>query len=54
MAALTNAVEEFRPSLVCGLYTESYYNDFIKKLSEVGIEKYISEMQKQLDNWEEN
>ncbi len=54
VAALTNAVEEFRPSLVCGLYTESYYNDFIKKLSEVGIEKYISEMQKQLDNWEEN
>lgn len=54
VAALTNAVEEFRPSLICGLYTESYYSDFIKKLSEVGIEKYISEMQKQLDKWEEN
>lgn len=51
VASLTNAVEEYRPALICGLYTEEYYQEFLSKLEEVGIERYISSIQEQLDVW---
>lgn len=51
IAAMTNAVEEYRPSLICGAYTEDYYNEFMKKMTDVGVDRYISEIQKQLDDF---
>lgn len=49
IAGMTNAVEEYRPSLICGFYTDDYYNEFMKKMDDVGMDKYIEEIQRQLD-----
>lgn len=51
ISAITNTVEEYRPSFACGLYSEEYYNEFIKKLTENGAEEYINYIQEQLNTW---
>lgn len=51
VAMLTNVVEQYRPSMACGLYNEAFYNEFIQKLKDSGLEKYIQTIQEQLDAW---
>lgn len=51
VASLTNTVEQYRPALACGLYTEDYYNEFLQKLQSNGVETYIDTIQGQLDEW---
>lgn len=49
VAALTQTVQEYRPSFACGLYTEDYYNEFISKLESNGVNEYIAYIQEQFD-----
>ena len=51
VAGLTNTVEQYRPALACGLYTEDYYQEFLQKLKDNGVEKYLDTIQEQLDAW---
>ena len=51
VSGLTNTTEQYRPALACGLYTEEYYNEFIQKLKDNGAEKYLENVQSQLDEW---
>lgn len=51
IAGMTSTIMEYRPSFACGLYTESYYNEFIQKMNDNGVEEYIAAIQEQLDAW---
>lgn len=51
VAGITNTIEEYRPTFANGLYTESYYNEFIQKLKDNGVEEYLAYIQQQLDDW---
>lgn len=51
VASLTNTVEQYRPALACGLYTEDYLNEFIQQLQSNGVETYLDTIQGQLDEW---
>ena len=51
VAGITNTIEEYRPSFASGLYTEKYYNEFIQKLKDNGVEEYLEYIQKQMDAW---
>ena len=54
IAGMTSTIMEYRPSFACGLYTESYYNEFIQKMNDNGVEEYIAAIQEQLDAWLES
>ncbi len=49
IASLSAVKDEYQVSLVCGLYTDDLYNEFITKLNNVGMQDYLTEVQKQLD-----
>ena len=49
VAAITQTIQEYRPSFACGLYTEDYYNEFISKLESNGVNEYIAYIQEQFD-----
>lgn len=51
VAGITNTIEEYRPTFANGLYTEAYYNEFIQKLKDNGVEEYLAYIQQQLDDW---
>ncbi len=51
IAQITSVTSEYRNSLRCGLYTETFYRDYISALETAGIEAYVSEVQAQLDAW---
>lgn len=51
VAALTQTIQEYRPSFACGLYTDDYYNEFIAKLESNGVNEYIAYIQEQFDAW---
>lgn len=51
VAGITNTIEEYRPTFANGLYTEEYYNEFIQKLKDNRVEKYLAYIQQQLDEW---
>ncbi len=52
ITALTNAVSEYRPSLECGMGdTDTQLQAFLEKLKACGSEKYIAEIQRQLDEY---
>lgn len=51
VAGITNTIEEYRPTFANGLYTEAYYNEFINKLKDNGVEEYLAYIQQQLDDW---
>ncbi|MBO5998162.1 MAG: DUF3502 domain-containing protein [Lachnospiraceae bacterium] len=48
---ITSVVEEYRPSMACGQYTEERYNEFVEKLKASGVDDYIAMIQEQLDAW---
>ncbi len=51
ISLMTNAIEEYRPSFQCGLYTDDYYNEFMKKMEASGVDKYFETIQSQFDAW---
>lgn len=52
IAAINNVLEEFKNTLYSGsVDVEEYVGKLNKKLEEQGIEKVITEMQKQMDEW---
>lgn len=50
-AQLSSVFSEYQALIACGLADENTYNEFIDKLYAGGMEKYMSEIQKQLDEW---
>lgn len=44
--------EEYKKNIQTGAFDDSYYEDFLKKLDDAGINKIVEETQKQLDNWQ--
>ena len=51
ITTITSIVEEYRPSMACGQYTEERYNEFVQKLKDAGADDYIAKIQEQLDAW---
>ncbi len=51
ISMMTMAIEQYRPTLQCGLYSDEFYNEFMTKLKDSGIEEYIAAAQEQLDAW---
>lgn len=51
VSAITVTIEEYRPSLITGLYTDRMYTEFIEKLKDSGSETFISGIQDQLDEY---
>ena len=51
IAAVNSCVDEFRPDLTCGNYSDERRDDFIEKLNTAGLQEYISSIQTQLDAW---
>ena len=51
VAAITQTIQQYRPSFGCGLYTEDYYNEFISKLEDNGVNEYIAYIQEQFNAW---
>jgi putative aldouronate transport system substrate-binding protein len=51
-AQLTAALEEYRIGLSTGtLDTDTYLPKMLEKLKKAGLEKYLAEVQKQIDDW---
>lgn len=51
VAALTNVIAQYRPMLQSGVAQEKTYDEFIGALKAAGLDNYIAEMQKQLDEF---
>ena len=52
LAAITNISQEFYPALATGsVDPEEYLPKFNEKLKEAGVEKVLTEIQKQFDDW---
>lgn len=51
VTALTSVIEEYRYALSLGNWSEEKYAEFLKKLKDAGIDEYIAEAQRQLDEW---
>ncbi len=49
--ALDTVFAEFKGMVMTGSCDDAAYDDFIKKLYDNGLQKYIDEVQKQLDEW---
>ncbi len=49
LTAISNVVSEYAPGLESG--TTDNYDEFIKKLKDVGVDKLVAEYQTQLDAW---
>ncbi len=49
IAEMTNIIAEYRPSLHCGFYTEELYGEFMQKMKDAGIDRYIAAVQEQFD-----
>lgn len=52
-AALDTVFAEFKGMVMTGSCDDTVYEDFIKKLYDNGLQKYIDEVQTQLDTWYE-
>lgn len=48
---IDSTVGEYFNNLKTGAFDDSYYNEFLDKLKTAGIEKAVTEVQKQLDAW---
>ena len=51
VASITSVIEQYRPSFANGLYTEDYYNEFISRLEDAGVNEYIAHIQEEFDAW---
>ena len=51
VTVITSIIEEYRPSMACGQYTEERYNEFVQKLKDAGADDYLALIQSQLDAW---
>lgn len=51
VAAISNVVNEYRPMIECGMADEKTYSEFIEKLYGSGMQKYLDEVQRQIDEW---
>ncbi|HHV12375.1 MAG TPA: ABC transporter substrate-binding protein [Clostridiales bacterium] len=49
LSALCN--DQYRPALVCGSAPADYQEKFIKAMQDAGLEQYLAEAQRQLDEW---
>ncbi len=54
IAGISATIDEFRPALTCGQYTEALYQDFLEKLDIAGAQTYIDTCQQQLTDWISN
>jgi putative aldouronate transport system substrate-binding protein len=53
VAALSNVISQYRPGLECGMVDPATgLPEFIRALEAAGSEKFVSEIQKQLDAWQ--
>ncbi len=51
MAAVINAIDQYRPQIETGMANENVYQEFLKKLRDSGVDKIIRCYQEQLDEW---
>ncbi|MBS5522539.1 MAG: ABC transporter substrate-binding protein [Clostridiales bacterium] len=51
VSALLNCLDEYMPMIESGVGSEADLAQFLEKLNSSGVDKYVSEAQKQLDEW---
>ena len=51
ISALNSVIDEYRPGLLCGDYTDAMLKDFSDKLNSVCLQDYLNAAQTQLDAW---
>ncbi len=54
IAGISACVDEFRPMLTTGGYTDELYQEFLDKLDVAGAQTYIDTLQEQLTGWLNN
>ena len=54
LTALTNVINEVRPSFASGISSSDQLPDFIQRLKDADVDAYVATMQAQLDEWIEN
>lgn len=50
-ASLSSVFQEYGPLVQCGLDDDKTYNEMLGKLYSSGLEAYLTELQRQLDEW---
>ncbi len=51
VAQLSSVVQEYAPALRCGMADEETYQEMLDKMYASGLQKYLDEIQSQLDEW---
>lgn len=51
VAQLSTVTEEYKKAIECGMSDEATYQEFLNKMKDSGLEKYLEEIQRQLDDW---
>ncbi len=51
ISAMNSVIDEYRPGLLCGDYTDEMLDEFTAKLNTAGLQDYITAAQTQLDAW---
>lgn len=54
LAAMQAANDQYRAQIFCGAYTDADYAAYVAALKTAGVDKYLAELQKQLDAWVAN
>lgn len=51
ISACSVVINEYLPSLDCGVAAEGIYDEFLQKLDKSGVSKIVDQYQRQLDKW---
>lgn len=51
VAALSNCLKEYNPTIESGMADDGTMDEFLDKLNSCGVDDYIAEAQRQLDEW---
>ena len=51
IAQLTVVTDKYNPGILCGNFTDEYYDEYVNALKAAGLDDYIAEYQRQLDAW---
>ena len=52
VAQLSTVTEEYVKAIECGMSDDAAYQEFLDKLRASGLDKYLEEIQRQLDEWQ--
>ena len=51
IASITAVRDQYSGQVLCGAWDDKVYNDYVQALKDAGLEEYMAEFQRQLDDW---